>query len=332
MKPNIDAAQNNHNGNEDNAASTNKPQLSGVKRYKKGRSFADTLFGKMRYGKDLVTGQWVAIKENRKWFAQNRVSIKGDPVPEDLFDEIKMMKYLGAQQDVPPHILQLLDVVEDDVYIYLVLELVDGGDFFAFIHNNHKQMESECIKQDVEQKSMDKTDVDKMQPWELRMRKVFHEIAVSIKWLHLKQVCHLDISLENALIDKHDGIKIIDFGLSKYFALSSFAMAAKRMGKPRCMSPEVFNVQRFDARAADTWSVGIMLFMMLLGIPPWNLPAESETIYRMVRAGRIRDVIVYNNKKHMLSNHALDLLIRFFKPQNERIYLDQVLLHPFSYY
>eukprot|EP00484_Ammonia_sp_Unknown_P008030 CAMPEP_0197056628 /NCGR_PEP_ID=MMETSP1384-20130603/87931_1 /TAXON_ID=29189 /ORGANISM="Ammonia sp." /LENGTH=33 /DNA_ID= /DNA_START= /DNA_END= /DNA_ORIENTATION= len=33
MKPNIDAAQNNHNGNEDNAASTNKPQLSGVKRY-----------------------------------------------------------------------------------------------------------------------------------------------------------------------------------------------------------------------------------------------------------------------------------------------------------
>ena len=72
-----------------------------------------------------------------------------------------------------------------------------------------------------------------------------------------------------------------------------------------------------------------MLFMMLLGIPPWNIPAESETIYRMIKAGRIRDVIIYNNKKNMISNDALDLLIRFFKPEKERIYLDQVLKHPF---
>ena len=85
----------------------------------------------------------------------------------------------------------------------------------------------------------------------------------------------------------------------------------------------------FDARCADSWSVGIMLFMMLLGIPPWNVPSESETIYRMVRAGRIRDVIVYNNKTAMVSKDALDLLIRFLKPQSERIYFDQVLLHPF---
>lgn len=63
-------------------------QLTGVRRYKKGRSFADTLFGRMRYGKDIRTNTWVAIKENRKWFAQNKVSIKGDPVPEDLFKEV----------------------------------------------------------------------------------------------------------------------------------------------------------------------------------------------------------------------------------------------------
>eukprot|EP01084_Bolivina_argentea_P060853 111170_1 len=105
------------NPNPTQPSQSNDPQqqranLSGVRRYKKGRSFADTLFGKMRYGKDLVTGKWVAIKENRKWFAQNRVSIKGDPVPEDLFKEIEMMKYLMKQPDLPPNILQLVDVVE----------------------------------------------------------------------------------------------------------------------------------------------------------------------------------------------------------------------------
>eukprot|EP01084_Bolivina_argentea_P030074 55770_1 len=180
-------------------------QLSGVKRYKKGRSFADTLFGKMRYGKDLVTGDWVAIKENRKWFAQNRVSIKGDPVPEDLFKEIDMMKYLMKQTDLSSNILKLLDVVQDDVYIYLVLELIDGGDFFGFIHNNHQKIEFEknkikSLKQlnannNNESKNNDNNNMDQdnnnnnnneYNEWELRMRKVFFQIICAIEWLHYK--------------------------------------------------------------------------------------------------------------------------------------------------
>ena len=221
------------------------------------------------------------------------------------------------QRDVPINILRLLDVVEDDVYIYLVLELVDGGDFFAFIHAQHQAMESGTV------------DISQQKQWEKRMRRVFYQIGTAIKWLHCHNVCHLDLSLENALIDHQDTLKIIDFGLARYFGNGQFAMAPKRVGKPRCMSPEVFMVRPFDARCADSWSVGIMMFMMLLGIPPWNVPSESETIYRMVRAGRIRDVIVYNNKTAMMSKDALDLLIRFLKPQGERIYFDQVLQHPF---
>eukprot|EP00485_Elphidium_margaritaceum_P008408 CAMPEP_0202692412 /NCGR_PEP_ID=MMETSP1385-20130828/6799_1 /ASSEMBLY_ACC=CAM_ASM_000861 /TAXON_ID=933848 /ORGANISM="Elphidium margaritaceum" /LENGTH=346 /DNA_ID=CAMNT_0049347939 /DNA_START=132 /DNA_END=1172 /DNA_ORIENTATION=+ len=301
-----------------------RPSLSGVKRYKKGRSFADTLFGKMRYGKDLVTQQWVAIKENRKWFAQNRVSMKGDPVPEDLFKEIEMMRFLQRQSDTPSHILKLLNVVEDDVYIYLVLELVDGGDFFSFIHSHHQQLHAAITATTTATAT-----TGGVHEWECRMQRVFLDIARSIKWLHSKCVCHLDISLENTLIDQHDQIKVIDFGLAKFFKTSSFAMPAKRIGKPRCMSPEVFNVQSFDARAADTWSVGIMLFMMLLGIPPWNFPSDTETIFRMIAAGRLRDVIMYNNKRKFMSHAAMDLLIRFLKPENDRIYLDQVLRHPF---
>jgi len=280
--------------------------------------------GKMRYGKDQVTQTWVAIKENRKWFVQNRVSIKGDPVPEDLFKEIETMKYLIKQKDLPCTILKLLNVVEDDVYIYLVLELVDGGDFFGFIHKNHQMMEH---VQNKKKKNEDGDD-DAIKFLE-RMRKVFLQIASAIQWLHSKKVCHLDISLENSLIDGNDNIKIIDFGLAKYFGNGNFQMPAKRIGKPRCMSPEVFNVQIFDARLADSWSVGIMLFMMLLGIPPWSFPSENETIYRMVKAGRIRDVIIYNGKAHMVSNDALDLLNRFFRPERERIYLHEVLEHPF---
>ena len=169
------------------------------------------------------------------------------------------------------------------------------------------------------------------------------------------------MSLENALIDKQHHIKLIDFGLSKkcFTATNAnanantnanananncnangngngnvnvsfkFRSGQRRIGKVRCMCPEIYDLQAFDGRFADCWSIGIMLFMMTLGIPPFNMPSETETIFRMIQCGRIRDVIIYNRKMNMISEECLDLLIRFFKQQNERIALNQVLQHPF---
>ena len=295
--------------------------LTGLKRYKKGRSFADTLFGKMRYGKDLRNDMWVAIKENKKWFAQQKVSIKGDPVPEDLTNEIEIMQYIMSLNNIPNNILKLLDVVEDSVYIYLILELIDGGDFFGFIHSNHKKMEL----------------TNNYDGWELKMKKIFIDICQSVLWLHNNGVCHLDLSLENTLIkleDKNNDtsgniIKIIDFGLSKRFYNDNFILNNNRIGKPRCMSPEIYNLMSFDARYSDVWSIGIMLFMMILGIPPFNIPSNTQMIFRMIINGRIKDVIMFNKKSKLISNNALDLFIRIFKYQKYRIYLDNILKHPF---
>lgn len=316
-----------------------------------------------------------------------------------------------SQKDVPENILKLLDVVEDDVFIYLILELVDGGDFFSFIQNSHKTIETL-------DKSNELTDEQRelnINYWENRVRPIFNDVIQSISWMHSKHICHLDISLENALIDKSkDIIKIIDFGLAKKVSIKDYtveidstklkiknqnqqnqqkqqkqqrnsneekinasqniggnngndnnnnsnnnennwkrkrnlsekyakwndilirnqenvSMGPKRIGKLRCMAPEVFNLKQFNPFKADTWSIGVMLFMMMLGIPPWNSPDESETIFRMIKAGRIRDVIIYNQRRHLISNQALDLLIRLFKPQSERIHLDFVKLHPFCF-
>merc|ERR1719242_1598435 len=102
------------------------------------------------------------------------------------------------------------------------------------------------------------------QQWECRMRSIFYQLGSAVKWLHSHKVCHLDLSLENALIDQQGNLKVIDFGLARYFGNDCFAMAPKRVGKPRCMSPEVFGNRPYDARCADSWSTGIMLFMMLL--------------------------------------------------------------------
>jgi len=368
-------------------------ELSGVKRYKKGRSFADTLFGKLRYGKDLRTDEWVAIKENRRWFAQNKISIKGEPVPEDLFREIEIHKYLMSQNDLPIHILKLLDVVQDDVFIYLVLELIDGGDFFAFIQNGHQKlksqmdqepmnglttkgivnssdsntmdvdMEMENKKEKVKNSNSNNVHVTKtkkrlsaIEEWELKIRQIFKDLVSCVLWMHSKRVCHLDISLENALITKSGVVKIIDFGLAQRFLskrelkemndanedMDSSELKQqkdreteeeflfnKKCGKSRCMAPEVYHCKKYDARKADTWAVGVMLFMMLLGIPPWSVPHESEMIFRMISAGKIRDVIVFNKKRKLVSNEALDLLIRFFKCEEERILLHDVMSHPF---
>eukprot|EP01084_Bolivina_argentea_P170937 296177_1 len=316
-----------------------QPKLSGVKRYKKYRSHHDTLFGKLYSGVDVVTGQWVAIKESNKWFARNRLDLRNNPVSEDLFHEIKVMKYLMQQQDLPKTILKLLDVVEDQINIYLILEWV-AGDFFNFIKVHHQKLQTiqKTLTDNDNDSKMDDNNINInvsvsniMKNWEVKMREKFYETVSGIKWLHFKNICHLDISLENTLIDSNGNIRIIDFGVSQYFGNGSFIINGRSMGKSRCMSPEVWYKREFDARLADTWSIGIMLFMVLTGVPLWEFPDESSRFYNIIKAGKMRFAMVYNNQKS-ISKEALDLLIRIFKPETERIYLDQVLKHPFCSY
>jgi len=76
-----------------------------------------------------------------------------------------------------------------------------------------------------------------------------------------------------------DDIKIIDFGLSKKFSLSSFESLKSVVGTPYYVAPEVL-FQEYDYRC-DIWSLGVILYISLCGYPPFNGKSSKEVIYRI---------------------------------------------------
>ena len=97
------------------------------------------------------------------------------------------------------------------------------------------------------------------------------------------------------------------------------------------MAPELFEAKEpFDVFAADVWALGIILFLLLTGMPPWDAgsgPTTSDMRYVYVRDGRLDELL--RNWNISLSPHAPDLLQRLLTADpRSRLTLPQLKAHP----
>ena len=122
------------------------------------------------------------------------------------------------------------------------------------------------------------------------IRALFRDMVETVAWLHKHKVCHMDISLENTILqngdDKKDDenenminvpcAKIMDFGLSIDFKRVKKQILSQkslkkwqcndRRGKDNYMPPEVYNKQIYDCRLVDVWCLGVCLFMVCVSL------------------------------------------------------------------
>ena len=150
------------------------------------------------------------------------------------------------------------------------------------------------------------------------------------------------MSLENILVDDYRRSIIIDLGMCLRVPYDNgdcvtnvSAGTMRRLilpqfpcGKPNYISPEVLkNEEPFDGFAIDLWATAVILFIMLVGLPPWEFAREEDPRYRMVVRGGLTQMLQSWGRE--ISPSAADLLQRMLRDDpRRRLSLLEVQDHP----
>ncbi|CEP01776.1 hypothetical protein PBRA_008718 [Plasmodiophora brassicae] len=287
--------------NDDEVKATTPTAADPGQRYKCVRTVRSTLQGKLVFGIDRSTGDHVALKLSAKSAVLRQESLKGDKVLEDPINEMHLLEQLGDPGH--PHVVRLIESLEDDEHYWMVLEFASRGELFDVISESGRLDENTAAK-------------------------YFLQLAKALEYIHSHNVCHLDLSLENILLDDHGDLKLTDFGLARSFdAVRPFPPCpVTKPGKIGYMSPEIFAGQAFYGPQADIYSAGVILFVMLFGCPPYELPTLADRRFRLLYCGEIRELL----RKWQMSSSplALDLLSGLLCAAEDRLTLRDVLQHP----
>lgn len=299
----------------------------GFRRYKKGKFLERTIYGATRLGKDTVEQKWVVIKECLIKSVLSK-TYNGQSVKEDVTTEIDVHQRIicGQGQELCPFIVELIDVNRDKEFINIILEYASGGDLYSEIDTRTKEIvhiwETSSNRAEKERVVKDRHD---------DVRKWIRQLLIAIKFMHERNVCHRDISLENIVLSGSRDVKVIDFGVAHEYKDGNFSSEYSRIGKKSYMSPECYQQHHYNGRDNDMWCAGVVLWMCLVGCPPWDIPSVQDKRFAFLMQGKIgvKKLAALWKRAYLVTDSAADLLSKIFRPQKERITVNEALNHPF---
>uniref|UniRef100_A0A3Q3VXY1 SNF-related serine/threonine-protein kinase n=1 Tax=Mola mola TaxID=94237 RepID=A0A3Q3VXY1_MOLML len=219
------------------------------------RGYDGKIAGLYDLDKTLGRGHFAVVKLARHVFTGEKVAVKViDKTKLDtvatghLFQEVRCMKLVQH-----PNIVRLYEVIDTQTKLYLILELGDGGDMFDYIMKHEEGLNEELAKI------------------------YFAQIVHAISYCHRLHVVHRDLKPENVVFFEKQGlVKLTDFGFSNKFQPGKKLTTS--CGSLAYSAPEILLGDEYDAPAVDIWSLGVILFMLVCGQPPFQEANDSETL------------------------------------------------------
>lgn len=266
-------------------------------------------FGEVRVVRNKRTQEIFALKKMKKteMIYKNQVS------------------HVHAERNVlvaaaSPWIVQLHASFQDASYLYLALEFLPGGDLMNMLMQRNTLHEYEA-------------------------RFYAAEIVLAIESVHSLHYIHRDIKPDNILIARTGHVKLSDFGLCRHLGdlatpegpvepsaepnlcRRSRQLAYSTVGTPDYIAPEVFSKAGYT-ETVDWWSLGVILYEMLVGYPPFYSDSPALTCQKITQWRR---TLIFP-KEAIMSEDAEDLIRRLLSDCDTRLGLNgaqEVKRHPF---
>jgi calcium-dependent protein kinase len=253
-----------------------------------GQKLGAGSFGYVNYATHRSSGQVRAIKTVRK------ASITSDVGARRKFmSEIEILKHMNH-----PGIVKLYEFYEDEYNYHMVTEYLPGGELFDYI---------------LKTKSLN----------ELSAAHVMRQLFSAVSYCHANNIVHRDLKPENLLLTSKTelNLKVIDFGTSGLCEPHKKLHA--KYGTSYYIAPEVIKGKYNEL--CDMWSCGVILYIILVGRPPFNGETEKVIMSKAMKG----DYSLLGHGWQHISPEAKDLVSRLLsKNTKTRISASQALLHP----
>ncbi|XP_071007999.1 MAP/microtubule affinity-regulating kinase 4 [Oncorhynchus clarkii lewisi] len=252
------------------------PHSKRVGSYLVGKMINKGSFAKVMEGLHISTGEKVAIKVIDKKKAR-----------QDSYVLKNMKREPRIHQMVRhPHIVVLLETLETENSYYMAMELCVGGDL----------MDRICEKKRLEEREV---------------RRYTRQILSAVEHLHTHGIIHRDLKIENFLLDEHNNIKIVDFGLSNTLKVEreSAELLNTQCGSPAYAAPELLAHSKYGPKV-DVWSVGVSMFAMLTGTLPFTVePFNIKQLHQKMVNGEIGTI------PNDISKGAVGFVLSLLEPE-----------------
>lgn len=257
--------------------------------YTLGRKLGQGQFGTTYLCVEKASGKQYACKSiaKRKLISQEDV--------DDVRRELHIMHHLSGH----PNIVTIKGAYEDQGAVHLVMELCAGGELFDRIIQRGHYSEAQAAG-------------------------LCRVIVGVVETCHSLGVMHRDLKPENFLLldtSENAALKTTDFGLSVFFKPGEIFKDV--VGSPYYVAPEV--LRKHYGPEADVWSAGVILYILLSGVPPFWAETE-QGIFEQVLRGELDFV---SEPWPSISDSAKDLIRKMLDPNvKRRLKAHQVLCHP----